>query len=228
MTVGKLVVIEGLDGSGKNTQTKLLLKYLDNIGVKNKYLTFPNYDCPSSSLIKMYLNSEFGSDPDAVNAYAASSFYAVDRFASFKKFWEKEYKQDYIILCDRYTTSNAIYQMCKLPESEWNKYLNWLSDYEYEKLQLPKPDKVIYLSVPIEISQSLLTKRYMGNEMQKDIHESNLSFLKDCKKAAEYVAKTQNWNKIECAENGVMRSVENIQKDIIDILQKEEVDMRGT
>ncbi len=219
--MGKLIVIEGLDGSGKNTQTKLLLKYLNTAGIKNRYITFPNYESPSSSLIKMYLNSEFGSEPNSVNAYAASSFYAVDRFASFKKFWEKEYKEDYIILCDRYTTSNAIYQMCKLPESEWNEYLEWLSDYEYVKLELPKPDKVIYLSVPIEISQSLLTKRYMGNETQKDIHESNLNFLKNCKKAAEYVAKTQNWKKIECAENGIMRSVESIHQDVVNLLKKE-------
>lgn len=219
--MGKLIVIEGLDGSGKNTQTKLALKYLDSIGIRNKYITFPNYDSASSSLIKMYLNSEFGSEPNAVNAYATSSFYAVDRFASFKKFWEKEYKENYVILCDRYTTSNAIYQMCKLPENEWNEYLAWLSDYEYVKLELPKPDKVIYLSVPIEISQSLLTKRYMGNEMQKDIHESNLNFLKNCKKAAEYVSKAQSWNKIECAEKGIMRSVESIHRDVINLLKEE-------
>lgn len=219
--MGKLVVIEGLDGSGKNTQTKLLLKYLDSIGVKNKYVTFPNYDCDSSKLIKMYLNSEFGSEPNAVNAYAASSFYAVDRFASFKKFWQKEYDENYVIICDRYTTSNAIYQMCKLPESEWNEYLSWLSDYEYVKLELPKPDKVIYLSVPIEVSQSLLTKRYMGNEMQKDIHESNLNFLKDCKKAAEYVAKAQNWDKVGCTDSGAMRSMDSIHKDIVNILKKD-------
>ena len=218
--MGKLIVIEGLDGSGKNTQTKLLLKYLDAIGVKNKYITFPNYDSPSSSLIKMYLNSEFGSEPDSVNAYAASSFYAVDRFASFKKFWQKEYNENYVILCDRYATSNAIYQMCKLPENKWDEYLTWLSDYEYHKLELPKPDKVIYLSVPIEISQSLLTKRYMGNEEQKDIHESNLNFLKNCKKAAEYVGGAQGWDKIECAENGVMRSVDDIHKDIVDVLKE--------
>lgn len=218
--MGKLVVIEGLDGSGKNTQTKLLLEYFDNIGVKNKYVTFPNYESPSSSLIKMYQNSEFGSEPNSVNAYAASSFYAVDRFASFKKFWEKEYIEGHVILCDRYTTSNAIYQMCKLPESEWDMYLEWLSDYEYCKLELPKPDKVIYLSVPIEISQSLLTKRYMGNEAQKDIHESNLKFLKDCKKAAEYVAKIQNWCKIECTNGGVMRSMVSIHEDVVDILKR--------
>ena len=219
--MGKLIVIEGLDGSGKNTQTKLLLGYLNHIGTKNKYVTFPNYDSPSSSLIKMYLNSEFGSQPNAVNAYAASSFYAVDRFASFKKSWEKEYREDYIIVCDRYATSNAIYQMCKLPENRWSEYLNWLSDYEYVKLGLPKPDKVIYLSVPIEVSQSLLTKRYMGNETQKDIHESNLNFLSDCTKAAEYVAKVQNWEKIECTENGAMRPVDSIHKDIIDVLRGE-------
>ena len=218
--MGKLIVVEGLDGSGKNTQVKLLEKYFTDIGVKNKYISFPNYDYASSVLVKMYLNSEFGSDPDSVNAYAASSFYAVDRYASFKKFWEEEYNSGYTIVCDRYTTSNAIYQMCKLPKSEWEEYLSWLDDYEYNRLALPKPDKVIYLAVPIEVSQMLLSKRYMGDETQKDIYESNLSFLKKCQNVADYVVKRCAWHKIECttAEKN-MKSVEEIHQDIISLIK---------
>lgn len=219
--MGKLIVVEGLDGSGKNTQARLLERYFTEFGVKNKYISFPNYDYASSVLVKMYLNSEFGPDPDSVNAYAASSFYAVDRYASFKKFWEKEYNLDYTIVCDRYTTSNAIYQMGRLPKDEWAEYLKWLNDYEYSKLELPKPDKVIYLKVPIGVSQSLLSKRYMGDETQKDIYESNLNFLEKCQEAADYVLECCNWDKIECtAEKEAMRSIEEIHNDIVSLIKE--------
>lgn len=219
--MGKLIVIEGLDGSGKNTQAKLLQKYFSEIGIKSKYVSFPNYDYASSTLVKMYQNSEFGSDPNSVNAYAASSFYAVDRYASFKKFWETEYNNGYTIVCDRYTTSNAIYQMCKLPRNDWEEYLNWLFDYEYNKLELPKPDKVIYLEVPLEISQSLLSKRYMGDETQKDIYESNLDFLEKCQKAADYVYRCCNWEKINCVDGQQnIKSIDKIHSDLIGLLSE--------
>lgn len=217
--MGKLIVIEGLDGSGKNTQTKLLMEYLQKNGEKVKYISFPDYEQPSCALVKMYLNSEFGKNPDDVNAYAASSFFSVDRFASFKKFWQKEYLSDYTILCDRYTTSNAVYQLCKLPKSNWDEFLNWLFDFEYKKLGLPQPDKVIYLEVPIEVSQKLLSKRYCGDENQKDLHEANLNFLKNCQESADYVAKNQNWARIKCSDGENMKPIETIHKEIIASLQ---------
>lgn len=220
IALGKLIVIEGLDGSGKNTQTKLLSEYLQKNGQKASHISFPDYNQPSSTLVRMYLNSEFGSDPNDVNAYAASSFYAVDRFASFKKFWQKEYFEGHHILCDRYTTSNAIYQMCKLPKASWGSFLDWLCDFEYEKLKLPKPDKVIYLSVPLEISQKLLNQRYSGDENKKDLHEANLKFLKSCKEAADYVAEKQNWEQIYCFESGSMKSIAQIHAEIVGILNK--------
>ncbi len=224
---GKIIVIEGLDGSGKNTQTKLLVDYLkksksDKYKAENiKYISFPNYSSPSSALVKMYLNSEFGKKPEVVNAYAAASFYAVDRYADFKKNWESFYKNsENIIVCDRYTTSNAIYQMCKLTEDKWPNYLSWLYDYEYNKLELPKPTSVIYLDMPIDISQNLMKKRYGGDDSKKDLHEANLKFLKTCEKAAKYISVQDNWFTIFCVENEKIKNKEQIHNEIINFLEK--------
>ncbi len=224
---GKLIVIEGLDGSGKNTQTKLLVDALSKSKIGKykaenvKYLSFPNYSSPSSALVKMYLNSEFGEKPEDVNAYAAASFYAVDRYADFKKYWETFYKNpSNIIVCDRYTTSNAIYQMCKLGEKEWENYLTWLYDYEYNKLALPRPTAVIYLEMPIDISQNLMKERYGGDEAKKDLHEANLKFLKTCEKAARYISSHDNWFGISCVEKERIKSKETIHGEIISFLQK--------
>ncbi len=197
---GKLIVIEGLDGSGKNTQTKLLLNYI-NQKTKVNYVSFPDYNSSSSSLIKMYLNSEFGNSPKDVNAYAAASFYAVDRYASFKKNWANNYLNGEIILCDRYTTSNYIYQLSKLDKKYWDEFLFWLDNYGYEKLQIPRPDLVIYLKVPIKISQELMTLRYSGDNLKKDLHESDILFLKKCEESADYVSKKYNWKIINCTDN---------------------------
>lgn len=212
---GKLIVIEGLDGCGKNTQVNLLVEFLKNKEKKVKYLSFPDYSEPSSSLIKMYLGGEFGKDPSEVNAYAASSFYAVDRYASYKKFWEENYNSGEIMICDRYTTSNTFYQMSKLPRTEWENYLTWLYDYEYNKLGLPKPDNVIFLNVPIEVSQNLMRKRYFGDESKKDLHESNINFLKNCYEAAKYVIKKDSWAEISCTKENHMRDISDIHCEIL-------------
>lgn len=216
---GKLIVIEGLDGSGKATQASLLY---DNLKCKYDILkiTFPDYKEPSSSLVKMYLNSEFSDNPDDVNAYAAASFFAVDRYASYMKYWKNDYLGGKIIISDRYSTSNMIYHMNKLPFEEWDKYLEWVEDYEYLKLSIPKPDIVIYLDVPIEISQQFMSKRYGGNESKKDIHEKNIEFLKKCRKSALYSAEKNNWKVINCAQNGKIKSIEEIHNEIIETLEK--------
>ena len=151
-----ILVIEGLDGSGKATQTALLEEALKKNGIPVKRVSFPDYSEPSSALVKMYLDGTFGTDPNAVNAYAASTFYAVDRFASYRRMWQEDYKAGTVILADRYTTSNAIYQMVKLPRSQWQSFLIWLADLEYDKMGLPRPRKTIYLDMPPEISQKLL------------------------------------------------------------------------
>lgn len=163
----KFIVIEGLDGSGKATQTKILFDKISAMGKSIKRLEFPDYANESSALVKMYLGGEFGSNPNDVNAYAASSFYAVDRVASFLKFWKKDYDNSDVILSDRYATSNIIYQMSKLDKSEWDNFIEWQEDFEYNKLSVPKPDKVIYLDVKPEVSQKLMSKRYEGDEGKK-------------------------------------------------------------
>lgn len=211
--MGKLIVIEGLDGSGKATQAKLLTEKLISEGIIVKQVSFPDYDSNSSALVKMYLNGEFGTHADDVNAYAASSFYAVDRYASFKKDWQKDYETG-VIIADRYTTSNAIHQCAKLPKEQWDEYLEWLFDYEYRMLGIPKPDIVIYLRVDPAVSQKLMTGRYQGHEEKKDIHEKDVEYLKRCQEAAAYCTEKLGWQIVECCENDEMRSIDSIASDI--------------
>ena len=189
----KLIIIEGLDGSGKSTQVKLLEEYFKAKNIDYKKIKLPDYDNPSSTLVKMYLGGEFGKSADDVNAYAAGAFYAVDRFASYKLNWGSDYEKGTVILADRYATSNSIYQMEKISEDEWDSYLEWSADFEYNKIGIPSPDAVIYLDMPVEISQRLMTSRYNGDEGKKDVHEVNVEFLKKCRKSALYTANKQGW-----------------------------------
>lgn len=215
MINSKLVVIEGLDGSGKSTQFELVKKYLCEKGVDVKAISFPEYDKPSSALVKMYLGGEFSKNASDVNAYAASSFYAVDRYASYKLYWENDYLQGKSILAARYVTSNAIYQMTKLSKDKWNDYIDWLCEYEYEKLGLPKPDLVIFLDMPVEVSQKLMTKRYDGDEGKKDIHEANVEFLDKCREAALFAANKDNWKIISCSDGENPLPIDSIFNEII-------------
>ena len=217
---GKLIVVEGLDGSGKATQAKLIYDQLQKEGISSKKITFPDYNEPSSSLVKMYLNSEFGDDPNDVNAYAASSFFAVDRYASYKKFWEKDYNSGKIIISDRYVTSNFLYQLPKVKKEDWNQFIEWSCDYEYNKLGLPKPDMIIYLDIPIDVSQSLMSKRYHGHEEKKDLHESNMKYLNLCKDAADYVADKFKFNVINCCSGNQIKSVLEIHNIIMNLVNK--------
>lgn len=213
--MGKLIVIEGLDGSGKSTQLELLPKNLHKNGIDSKTVSFPDYDSDSSALVKMYLGGKFGNKPDDVNAYAASLFYAVDRFASYKTNWGEYYNQNGVIVSGRYTTSNAVHQTSKIPETEWQNFLDWLYDLEYNKVGIPKPDKVIFLDMPIEVSQKLLSGRYKGDEGKKDIHESDTAYLDKCRKAAMFTASYSGWTIIPCAKDGEPRSIEDISNDIL-------------
>jgi dTMP kinase len=213
--MGKLIVIEGLDGSGKSTQLELLPKNLTENGIECRSVSFPDYDNPSSTLVKMYLKGDFGKKPTDVNAYAASCFYGVDRYASFKTAWGDFYNAGGTVVSGRYTTSNAVHQCSKLPENEWENFLEWLYDFEYEKMAIPKPDKVIFLDMPIEVSQKLLSNRYKGDESKKDIHESDTEYLARCRKAALFTAKYSNWDIIPCSQNGEPRTIEEIANDVL-------------
>ncbi len=219
MMNGKLIVIEGLDGSGKSTQVRRLREKLTADGIALKQIKLPDYDDPSSTLVRMYLAGDFGKNPDDVNIFAASSFYAVDRYASYKRHWSKDYLSGTVILADRYVTSNAVHQTVKLPRAKWDEYLDWLTDYEYNKMGIPKPDCVIYLDMPVEISQRLMTKRYEGDEVKKDIHEANVGYLLKCREAAMYAAKKFGWNVIKCAEGDKPRTVDDIGDEIYTIIK---------
>lgn len=210
-----LIVLEGLDGSGKGTQTALLAQALVKRGYPLRQVTFPDYDSPSSALVRMYLDGEFGSDPGDVNAYAASAFYAVDRFASFRRNWKADYDRGSVILCDRYVTSNMVYQMGKAPRGEWDQYLAWTEDFEYGKLGLPKPDLVLFLDMPVEVSQKLLLQRYHGDSGKKDIHESHLEFLRSCGECARYAGERLHWKVIPCAKEGEPLPVEEIHQAVL-------------
>lgn len=218
--MGKLIVVEGLDGSGKSTQLELLGKTLPARGVDCKTVSFPDYESDSSALIKMYLGGEFGKNPNDVNAYASSVFYTVDRFASFKKNWGDYYNGGGVVLSGRYTTSNAVHQTSKLDKSEWAGFLDWLYDFEYNKVGIPKPDKVIFLDVPVDISQKLLSARYNGDNSKKDIHEGDVAYLNKCREAAYFTAEYSGWTVISCAEKGEIRSIEDIAGDILDEVLK--------
>lgn len=219
--MSKLIIIEGLDGSGKSTQVDLLEKHLKNNDVRYKKIKLPDYDSPSSTLVKMYLNGDFGKSANDVNAFVASAFYAVDRFSSFKLNWGKDYENGTLILADRYATSNSIYQMEKIPKENWDEYLDWSADFEYNKIGIPTPDLVIYLDMPIEISQKLMTSRYNGDEDKKDVHECNVEFLQKCRESALYTAKKQNWKVIKCADGDMPLPIEEIHQKIVEIVDEE-------
>jgi dTMP kinase len=211
---GRLIVIEGLDGSGKDTQAMRLYEALRQEGLPVQKISFPNYDSDSSALVKMYLAGDFGKDPASVNAYAASTFFAVDRYASFKQNWGSFYQEGGIIIADRYTTSNAVHQCSKLPQDQWDEYLHWLFHFEYRLMGIPAPDTVVYLRVDPEVSQQLMTQRYRGDESKKDIHESNAAYLSKSQLAAGYCARTLGWKTIQCVKDGAMRAIEDIAAEI--------------
>lgn len=215
---GNLIVLEGLDGSGKATQAALLKQSLATAGKPVHKISFPDYDSPSSTLVKMYLQGEIG-ELGQVNVYAATSFYAADRYISYQTQWKPDYERGDIIIADRYTTSNIIYQMAKLPEDKWQGYLEWITDYEFEKLGLPAPDTVLYLKVEPTVSQALLAKRYAGDESKKDLHESNLQYLLCCHEVAQYAAQALGWKTIDCSQQGELLSIEAISRKIDKALQ---------
>lgn len=211
---GKIIVIEGLDGSGKSTQEELLKKKLSDIGINVNFIKLPNYDDPACELVKMYLAGRFGKNPGDVNAYAASAFFAVDRYVSYNCYWKDKYLNNEIFLADRYTTSNAYHQLTKTDRADWDSYLEWLEDFEYVKMGIPKPDAVIYLDMPIEVSQKLMTGRYKGDESKKDIHEKDVEYLNNCRQAADYACRKLGWTRINCSKDGEPLPIDVISEDV--------------
>ncbi|KPU43060.1 thymidylate kinase [Oxobacter pfennigii] len=219
---GKLIIIEGSDSSGKATQAAKLFERLRNEGHVIKKVEFPNYNSPSSTLVKMYLGGSFGKNPADVDPYIASSFYAVDRYASYKTEWERFYKGGGIIISDRYTTSNMLHQAAKLKRDEKDKYLNWLWDYEFNMYKLPIPNCVIFLNMPPEFSQKLMEERAnkITGKKEKDIHESHKGYLADSYNNALYVSEKYSWEKVDCVRDNNIRTIDEIHDDVYSIVKK--------
>ena len=212
--MGKLIVIEGTDGSGKSTQFKLLTARLEAENRAFQKLVFPQYAEPSSALIRMYLGGEFGTSPSDVNAYAASAFYAVDRYASYKKVWGQWYEDGGLVVSDRYTTSNAVHQASKVEDARQNDFLKWLYDFEYSKLGLPCPDLILYLDVPTDFTEAMMRRREADTHTSADIHEQDTSYLATCRRTGKAAAEYYGWKVIECVRNGEMRTIEDIHEEI--------------
>ena len=217
--MGKLIVFEGTDGSGKSTQFELLAKRLEAEQIGFQRLRFPQYEEPSSALILMYLGGAFGVYLEAVNAYAASTFYAVDRYASYQRVWKDYYQGGGFVVADRYTTSNAVHQGSKVPEGERAEFFRWLYDLEYDRMGLPRPDLVVLLDMPVELSEQLMRKREQSTGTHADIHERDEDYLKKCRDVALHAAKYYGWRTVSCAKDGAIRGVEDIHEEVYAIVK---------
>lgn len=221
--MGKLFVIDGTDGSGKQTQLEKLKTRMDKEGIDYKTVSFPNYSSPSSSLVKMYLGGEFGSDAKKISPYIASTFYAVDRYATFKKDYEEYYNNGGIILADRYTTANMVHQAGKINDKdERKKFLNWLWNLEFNLYGLPIPTEVFFLNMPTEYSAKLMKNREnkITHQATKDIHEKDSEHLKQAYTAACELSKEYNWYEIKCVKNGKIREIEDIHNEIYEEIKR--------
>lgn len=214
MNKGKLIVFEGTDGSGKATQSRLLYERLLREGTDCRKLNFPRYGEKSAALVELYLGGAFGAHPDDVNAYAASSFFAMDRYASYRQDWGAYYEAGGLLIADRYTTSNAVHQASKLPDGAREAFLDWLFDFEYRLLELPAPSLVFYLDVPTELTERMMRAREQETNTSADIHEADAAYLRECRENARHIAVRSGWERIDCARDGAMRTIEDIHEEV--------------
>lgn len=221
--MGRVIVIEGTDSSGKETQTKKLFERLKEEGLKVRKLSFPNYDSPACEPVKMYLAGAFGDKALDVNPYPVSTMFAIDRYASYKMDWEKFYDEDGIVVTDRYTTSNMVHQASKIEDEEKkNQYLDWLEELEYKKMNIPEPDMVIFLNMPVETAVKLMAERKnkITGEEKKDIHEQDTGYLKKSYNNACEIAKKYNWKEIKCVENQRLKTIDEIGEEIYSVVKE--------
>lgn len=214
--MGRLIVIDGLDASGKETQTMLLADMLKKRNLSVRVLSFPMYEKESSVFVKMYLSGKLGAHPEDTGAYAASSFFAADRYISYKLDWKKDIDDpNTVVIANRYTTANAVHQLAKLPKEMWDEFLSWLWDYEFLKLGIPVPDDIIYLEMSTEITLRLLKSRSDSTGREIDIHEADKDFIENSYEAAMYASERLGWTKVVCYANGEPKSREDIHREII-------------
>lgn len=221
--MGIFIAIDGLDASGKQTQTEKLCDYFKGNKIEYRKLSFPTYDDKYSALVKLYLSGAFGDKPTDVNAYAASTFFAADRYASYMADWKADYDAGKIIISDRYTTANAVHQLSKLPREAWEDYLSWLWKFEFQLLGLPKPTTVIFLQVSPEISMEMAKKRADAEGGKVDIHEGSAEYIQKCFDAAQFAANKLGWHIIKCDNENGFRPREEIFEEIVDLLKKTEL-----
>ncbi|MGK4199665.1 dTMP kinase [Fusobacterium sp. HC1336] len=221
--MGKLIVIEGTDSSGKETQTRKLYERLEKEITNVRKLSFPNYKSPACEPVKMYLAGAFGDNALDINPYPVSTMFAIDRYASYKMEWEKFYQDGGIIVTDRYTTSNMVHQASKIESiDKKNEYLDWLEELEYSKMGIPRPDLIIFLNMPTETAAELMAQRKnkITGEDIKDIHEKDISYLKKSYENACNIAKKYNWLEIKCVENGKLKTIDEIGEEIFSVVKK--------
>ncbi len=216
---GKLIVFEGTDGAGKTTQFRLMAQRMEAEGVSFRKVNFPRYGSPFAAPVERYLQGQLGTRPGDVSAYAASTLYAIDRYASYKEDWSGFYQSGGVILADRYTTSNAVHQAAKLPAGEREEYLRWLFDLEYRRLELPEPDLVFYLDLPTELSTQLLRRRQEATHTTADIHEQDEAYLRQCRENAREIARQLGWRRIDCSREGTLRAMEDIHSEIWELVR---------
>ncbi len=213
--MGKFIVIDGLDGSGKGTQTDILVERLKSEGKRVRTLSFPVYENDSSLFVRMYLDGKFGKNPSDTNAFAASMFFACDRYISFKTDWIKDIEDpSTYVIANRYTSANAVHQLSKLPKEEWDDFLKWLWDFEFSRLSLPVPDATIYLELPPALSLSLVRSRSAETGRKMDIHELDTSYMEKCYDAALFSCKALSWKQIKCYEGDKIRTIDDISEEI--------------
>ena len=216
---GKLVVFEGTDGAGKATQARLLARRLEEEGIPFREIDFPRYGNPFAEPARLYLQGQLGGRPEDVNAFASSVFFAVDRYASYQEDWGAAYRSGELILANRYTTSNAVHQASKLPDREREAFLDWLFDLEYRRLELPEPDLVVYLDLPVELTERLLRARRERTHTRADIHEQDEAYLRSCRKNAREIARDLGWRRIDCSRNGDLRTPEDIHREVWELVR---------
>ncbi len=220
--MNKLVVIEGVDSSGKETQSNRLVERIKDINMSVEKIVFPNYESQTSSLVKMYLNGCFGTNPDDVNPYTASAFFAVDRVGSMQSVWRDRLDNADVVIADRYVSSNMIHQASKIEDNILkNEFLDWVYDFEYNKLGLPKPDLIIFLDMPVKYALELMKHRpnKIDSSDVKDIHESNIEYLTKSYNNAVSVADKYGWHKVSCVNNNKVRSIEDISEEIFELFK---------
>ncbi len=216
---GKLIVFEGTDGAGKTTQTRLMAQRLTREGAAFRVIDFPRYGNPFAEPAKLYLNGALGSRPGDVSACGASVLFAVDRYASYREEWGVDYEAGKLILANRYTTSNAVHQASKLPEGERESFLTWLFDLEYRRLELPEPDLVFYLDLPIELTEQMMRRREAETGAHADIHEQDEAYLRRCRESAGEIARRLGWRRIDCSREGAVRTQEDIHSEAWELVR---------